>query len=217
MSEAAHAEQHDLVSVEADRPKNGLIAIYIAGLMVALVLIVAAVYELFVVEFTNEIQAKVLDPTNSALRELRASEEAKLTRYQWVNQKDGVVRIPLPRAMELTLQSYREAAARPVPPPETDTALAQGDAAKEDEAAKDGEGKEGEAKDDAAKLAAEKDGAAKDEAAKDEAAKKDADAKGEAAKKDAEAEKPEPATTKKKAPVKKSAPVAPRAEQPEVY
>ena len=41
------------------------------------------------------------------LRELRAEEQGKLSRYQWVNRKDGVVRIPLDRARELTLVAYR--------------------------------------------------------------------------------------------------------------
>ncbi|EYF06499.1 hypothetical protein [Chondromyces apiculatus] len=207
MSDAVHAadaEHHDPVEVEADRPKNGLIALYIAGLMVALVLIVTAVYELFVYEFTAQIQLQVLDPPNSALRELRASEEAKLTRYQWVSQKDGVVRVPLTRAIEVTLQSYREAAARPPEQQGTTTAPAEGTPAEGTpaEGAQQGEPKDGDAKD-----ADKKDGDAKDAAAKDGDAK-DADKK-DADKKDTATEKPEVAP-KKKAPKKPaSAPAAP--------
>ena len=40
------------------------------------------------------------------LAELHAKEKAAATTYGWVNQKDKVVRLPIDRAMELTLQKY---------------------------------------------------------------------------------------------------------------
>ncbi len=39
-----------------------------------------------------------------ALQELRATEEAVLTTYGWVDRKNGVVHIPIDRAMDLLLQ-----------------------------------------------------------------------------------------------------------------
>jgi hypothetical protein len=38
------------------------------------------------------------------LRDLRASEDAILSGYGWVDKPNGVVRIPIDRAMQLTLQ-----------------------------------------------------------------------------------------------------------------
>jgi hypothetical protein len=41
------------------------------------------------------------------LRELRAKETAAATTYGWVDQTKGVVRIPIERAMELTLDEIK--------------------------------------------------------------------------------------------------------------
>ncbi|MCA9712893.1 MAG: HRDC domain-containing protein, partial [Myxococcales bacterium] len=57
--------------------------------------------------FGGQLQDKVLGHTSSELRDLRAEQQGKLSRYQWVNKKDGVVRIPVDRAIEITLADYR--------------------------------------------------------------------------------------------------------------
>ncbi len=41
---------------------------------------------------------------NEALRQLRATEDAALTTYGWVDRKNGIVHIPIDRAMDLILQ-----------------------------------------------------------------------------------------------------------------
>jgi len=41
------------------------------------------------------------------LRELRAKETAAATSYGWVDQTKGVVRIPIERAMQLTLEDLK--------------------------------------------------------------------------------------------------------------
>jgi hypothetical protein len=120
MSEVANADQHaddhghhEPTEAEYDRPPSGPIVIIIIALLLLLVGVVVGVYEYFRQQIATEISSKVLSHQNTALRELRAMEEQRLSRYQWVNQKDGVVRMPLPRAMELTLKDYREAARMP--------------------------------------------------------------------------------------------------------
>ena len=40
------------------------------------------------------------------LAEMRAKEAKQATSYGWVDQKAGVVQLPIDRAMELTLQQY---------------------------------------------------------------------------------------------------------------
>lgn len=40
------------------------------------------------------------------LAELRAKEKAQSTTYGWVNEKEHTVRLPIDRAMELTLEQY---------------------------------------------------------------------------------------------------------------
>lgn len=43
-------------------------------------------------------------PTEVDLQKLRAYEDARLKSYDWVDRKTGIVRIPIERAMELTVQ-----------------------------------------------------------------------------------------------------------------
>jgi hypothetical protein len=40
------------------------------------------------------------------LRELRKKQHEQATRYGWVDQKAGVVQLPIERAMDLTVQQY---------------------------------------------------------------------------------------------------------------
>ena len=43
-------------------------------------------------------------PSDDALKQLHATENAVLTTYGWVDRQKGLVRIPIDRAMELLLQ-----------------------------------------------------------------------------------------------------------------
>lgn len=116
MRSARH--EGDAAQAEQDRPRSALIFGIVVATLAALAGVVAGVNELFKATLGQEISAKVLEPPSSALRGLRAREEEKLSRYQWVSEEDGVVRIPLGRAIELTLRDYRQGpAARPVEQP----------------------------------------------------------------------------------------------------
>jgi hypothetical protein len=99
----------------ADRPRLGAILGASAATLLALVGVLIGLNELFRQVMTSEIQAKVLSRPSSELRELRVEEDAKLGRYQWVSKKDGVVRLPLSRAVELTLADYRARSAQADP------------------------------------------------------------------------------------------------------
>lgn len=127
---------------EPDRPNNLLLFVSVAVTLTALVAVVIAVNELFKATFEREIATKVLEPPNSELRALRATEKQRLTQYQWVSEKDGVVRIPIDRAMALTLKDYQEgrvrAAAAPAAPKPEEAAQAT-DAAKPEEGAAQGD------------------------------------------------------------------------------
>lgn len=46
------------------------------------------------------------DSRRSALNELRQEHAKQATTYGWVDQKAGVVRLPIERAMELTVEQY---------------------------------------------------------------------------------------------------------------
>jgi hypothetical protein len=97
---------------EQDRPRIKMIAAIVASTLALLFGVVVGANEIFRSVFNHEISSKQLEHQGSELRELRAEEQAKLSRYQWVNRKEGVVRIPLDRARELTLTAYRTRTAK---------------------------------------------------------------------------------------------------------
>lgn len=176
MSDATHDVA--IERAEPDRPNNTLLFVIVVVTLVSLVAVVIAVNELFKATFEREISSKVLEPPSSELRGLRASEQQRLTQYQWVSEKDGVVRIPLDRAIALTLKDYQEGRVRPVKAPAGE-AQAHDAAAQPEDAAKPEEGAAQRDED------AAKDGAG-DKAAADAAAKP-----AEAAPKADQPEKPE--------------------------
>lgn len=99
--------------VEDDRPQNGLILIMTGVSIVTMIAFCIFVRELFNVWGEEELQKKVYSAQSEQLRELRTAEKQKLSKYQWVSQKDGVLRIPTDRAVDLTIAAYRN----PPPPP----------------------------------------------------------------------------------------------------
>ena len=107
------AAPHEELESELDRPKNRMIGAIVAGTLALLVGVVIGVNEIFRSVFNQEISSKQLEHQGTELRELRAEEQAKLSRYQWVSRKDGVVRIPVDRARALTLAAYQARAVKP--------------------------------------------------------------------------------------------------------
>lgn len=101
--------------LEDDRPRNGLIAFITLITCITLIAFIIFVRELFNSWGHDELQRKVLSVQSEQLKELRADEKAKLTKYRWVSQKDGVVRIPADRAVELVIAAYRNPAPAEAP------------------------------------------------------------------------------------------------------
>jgi hypothetical protein len=54
----------------------------------------------------DELERKVLTRPSPELAALREREATRLSTYQWVDHKAGVVRIPVDRALELTLRDW---------------------------------------------------------------------------------------------------------------
>ena len=103
---APHAPTH--AAAESDNTRTRFILIFVIATCLVLGVLVVAVDQWFGVSVQDEISRKLLQPENTQLRKLRAEEEAKLTSYQWVDQKAGVVRIPVDRALELTLRDWEK-------------------------------------------------------------------------------------------------------------
>ncbi|WP_437277315.1 hypothetical protein WME90_39695 [Sorangium sp. So ce375] len=146
MSEATDntATDHAEAQAEADRPNNSLIFVIVIATLFSIVAVVLFVNEVFKSTMEHEISTKVLEPPNSTLRGLRATEKERLGRYQWADEKKGIVRIPVDQAVALTLKDYQEQRVRPAATPPVihtiphDAQPADG-AAKPDEGAAPGE------------------------------------------------------------------------------
>lgn len=138
MSEATDntATDHAEAQAEVDRPNNSLIFVIVIVTLFSIVAVVLFVNEIFKSTMEHEISSKVLEPPNSALRGLRAMEQERLSRYQWADEKKGVVRIPVDQAVALTLKDYQERRVRSAAAPAATAEPAQ----PTDGAAKPGEG-----------------------------------------------------------------------------
>ena len=119
MSEAdSHSRDgagQDEAAVEADKPDTRLIFVLVNVIILAIVGMVVAGWQIFVSSVSAEIDKKVNQNTagGTELREVRAQEDGRLGHYQWASQKDGVVRIPVSRARELVLRDWNLAPAAP--------------------------------------------------------------------------------------------------------
>lgn len=105
----------DETLVESDRPRNLFIVALIVVCVTLLLGIVIGVDQLFKFAITDEISSKQLQPENSALRALRAEEQDRLGKYRYVDREKGVVRLPIDRAVELTLRDWSARADGTVP------------------------------------------------------------------------------------------------------
>ena len=89
-------------------PKSGFFATAVAfvGGFLIFAVIVAIVY------LPNRAEplpqgTKTPEERAAILRELRAREAASANSYGWVDQTKGIVRIPIERAMQLTVEDYK--------------------------------------------------------------------------------------------------------------
>jgi hypothetical protein len=96
--------------MEQDKPKNLLILVYVAAIIIVLVGLVVFIDQYFRRDVAAEYEKKVLAAESPELGLVRADENLKLGNYLWVDKGKGVVRIPVKEARALMLKEW---AARP--------------------------------------------------------------------------------------------------------
>ena len=89
-------------------PATVVVGVVGAILLFVLVVLLQAV---FYSAERAENQAKVVAPVSEELASLRASQLEVLHSYRWIDQANGVVGIPIERAMELVAWEHSAAAA----------------------------------------------------------------------------------------------------------
>jgi hypothetical protein len=89
---------------ELEKP-GWIVGAAVAGAaLLATVIAVVALWQYVEFQLKDEEARKVATRPSPQLEALRAEEAARLSRYQWVDRKAGIVRIPVERALELTLR-----------------------------------------------------------------------------------------------------------------
>jgi hypothetical protein len=104
---------------ESDEPDPDALATATVGIVGTLlvVIIVVFVQGLYLSVDRREYERKVVDQAPAELRSLRAAQNARLQSTGWVDKGNGVVAIPIRKAMELLAKDPDPAA--PIIVPET--------------------------------------------------------------------------------------------------
>ncbi len=98
------ADGHELRHTEQDRPDTARIAIIGVVGAVILFIIIVAIQALFYGMERAEQDRKEARERSETVAQVRAEQRQRIGSYGWVDQKKGVVRIPIERAMELLVK-----------------------------------------------------------------------------------------------------------------
>lgn len=91
---------------ESDPDSSATVAILIAG-AILLVVVVVALQGLYGQASQTELRRKIEAEKAVEIESLRARQLEQLSSYRWVDAKEGVVAIPIDRAMELVVERRR--------------------------------------------------------------------------------------------------------------
>jgi hypothetical protein len=97
-----HADSRE--GYDHSEPRAGAIAAFAIGSVILLIITIGALEVYFNHIWEEAVYEKVLAPPSEQLKELHFREDWFLTHYSYADKKNGVVRIPLDRAMELFSQ-----------------------------------------------------------------------------------------------------------------
>ncbi|MHC4991484.1 MAG: hypothetical protein ACYTGC_10925 [Planctomycetota bacterium] len=94
-------------SPEESDPRSGT-TLLVGVVGVALLVVVVLLLEvLFKRTAESEFRRRVVDEPSAELSELQAEQIERLQGYRWVDEQEGVVTIPIERAMELVVEESR--------------------------------------------------------------------------------------------------------------
>jgi FlaG/FlaF family flagellin (archaellin) len=86
-------------------PASAIVGIISAILLFAIIVALQALFYSFE---EQELQRKVYGQPYEALQRLDADQVERLNSYGWISEPDGVVHIPIDRAMELTVEDLAQ-------------------------------------------------------------------------------------------------------------
>ncbi len=94
------------MAAQLHKPPTFLVGVALGGALLLILLAVIALVQYAGFAVQDELDAKVLTRPSPELSALREREVTRLSTYQWVDQKKGLVRVPVDRALELTLRDW---------------------------------------------------------------------------------------------------------------
>lgn len=107
MSETDQIHQQPAgIGYDTGEPRGPAIAVVLLIFVAVLVAVYFGVDYYFTYIKEKEVYEKVLAPTSEILRNVRNRENWNLNTWQYLDRNKTVVRIPIDRAMELTLKDY---------------------------------------------------------------------------------------------------------------
>ncbi len=96
---------NEILNTEPSDKKVLFSAIGFIGVFLVFAFIVAVAY---LPNRSVSQEALNVEARSKILKEVQTEQARLVNAYEWVNQNEGVVRIPVERAMELTVQELRE-------------------------------------------------------------------------------------------------------------
>jgi hypothetical protein len=97
-TEIRHADPRE--GFDHSEPKSGAIVGFAMGSVLLLLLTIFALQQYFNKIWDEAVYEKILAPPSEQLKALHYREDWYLTHYSFTDKKDGVVRIPLDKAMD---------------------------------------------------------------------------------------------------------------------
>jgi hypothetical protein len=99
------------IFVNASPPSWSQWLAYVVAAAGAFLIMAAVVWTAYDYTRPAPVGAARVEERKKALAEMRAYDAETLNHYGWADQAKGLVRLPIARAMELTVQAYQDPAA----------------------------------------------------------------------------------------------------------
>ena len=89
-------------------PKSGAIAIISASVVVVLVVMIVGIYWLYTVAYEKVEFDQYTGVSSAELQAVHDREDEQLHRYSYINKEQGVVRVPIDRAIEIVDAEFND-------------------------------------------------------------------------------------------------------------
>lgn len=97
--------------MNANEPKTSALPAYVIGILGSFLIVACLVWAMRYYTSPAPVGQARVEERKKNLTELRSVEAEGLNNYAWVDQGKGIVRLPVARAIEITLQEYQSPAA----------------------------------------------------------------------------------------------------------